>query len=63
MFEYLPFTVIMKYGHKDFKENFKNFSEVFKKMKNYLFNSKHPINTKYPDFFPEECNKFLLNES
>ena len=44
----------MKYNSKEYKDNYKNFNELFKKINCYIDNSQIPILTKYNDFFNDE---------
>jgi len=58
----LPFTIVMKYNQKDYKDNYTNFSELFKKISSYTDNSKTPIYTKYSSFFNDESMINKINK-
>ena len=44
----------MKYNQKEYKDNYKNFLELFKKINCYTDNSQTPIKTGYNDFFNDD---------
>jgi hypothetical protein len=67
-FDYIPFTIIAKINSNNFKENFKNFTDIFNNITKYL---EHPTprsqNIKkretYGDCFRNEMNDFRASNT
>ena len=50
----------MKYNQKEYKNNFKSFSELYKNINNYLETAENSIIKKYSDGFCDESKYYLI---
>lgn len=69
-FDYLPFTIIAKINSSNYKEHFKNFSDIFNNIQKYVEKSllsktnndkSHKKKENYGDLFKNEINDYKIS--
>ncbi len=66
VFDYVPFTIIVKINGGNYKENFKNFSDIYNKIKDYVAENSNDIKTKnmnYNELFKSDIINYKTGNS